>query len=71
MVLGREALGIEVARGADRLQDGEVVLAADRDRGVDEIAQLEQELLGLLRGRLLDAGDRGRLVPVSYPSKSA
>lgn len=31
-----------------RLQDDEVLLAADRDVGVHEVAELEQEALGLL-----------------------
>ena len=53
VVLGLEALGAEVADGAVRLQDDEVLLAADRDVGVDEVAELEQQLLGLLVGLVL------------------
>lgn len=53
VVLGLEALGAEVADGAVRLQDDEVLLAADRDVGVDEVAELEQEALGLLVGLVL------------------
>lgn len=63
VVLGLEALGGEVADGAVRLQDDEVLLAADRDVGVHEVAELEDEPLGLLvRLVLLGAGglDRGR-----------
>ncbi|BFO22910.1 hypothetical protein SHKM778_92980 [Streptomyces sp. KM77-8] len=50
MVPGREALGVEVADVAVRLQRDEVLLAADGDVGVDEVAQPEQEVLGLRRG---------------------
>src|SRR5690606_40657144 len=47
VVLGLEALGAEVADGAVRLQRDEVLLAADGDVGVDEVAELQQEFLGL------------------------
>ncbi|CCB75725.1 protein of unknown function [Streptantibioticus cattleyicolor NRRL 8057 = DSM 46488] len=62
VVLGLEALGGEVARGADGLQDGEVLLAADRHVRVDEVADAQQQGLGLLgRQVLLGVGglDRG------------
>ena len=36
-----------------RLQDDEVLLAADRDVRVDEVAELEQQALGLLGGLVL------------------
>ncbi len=58
MVLGLEALGREVARGADGLQDGEVVLAADRHVLVDDVAELEQQGL-CLSGRLVLLGVGG------------
>ncbi len=48
MVLGLEALGAEVADRAVRLQDDEVLLAADRDVRVDQVAELEEQTLGLL-----------------------
>lgn len=47
MVLGLEALGPEVADGAVRLQDDEVLLAADRHVLLDDVAELQQEALGL------------------------
>ncbi len=52
VVLGREALGAEVADRAVRLQRDEVLLAADRYVGVDEVAEPEQQLLGLGVGRV-------------------
>lgn len=48
VVLGLEALGGEVTDGAVRLQDDEVLLAADRDVGVHQVAEPEEEPLGLL-----------------------
>ncbi|MGX1271058.1 hypothetical protein RKD18_004252 [Streptomyces phaeoluteigriseus] len=50
VVLGLEALGAEVADVAVRLQRDEVLLAADGYVGVDEVAQLEQQLLRLAVG---------------------
>ncbi|CAL2067135.1 protein of unknown function [Streptomyces murinus] len=52
MVLGFKALGTEVADGAVRLQGDEVLLAADGDVGVDEVAEPEQQLMGLGVGRV-------------------
>lgn len=48
VVLGLEALGTEVTDRAVRLQDDEVLLAADRDVRVDQVAELEEQTLGLL-----------------------
>lgn len=69
MVLGLEALDAEVADGSVRLQDDEVLLAADRDVGVHEVAELEEEALGLLVrlvllgvGRLDVGGEPARLL---------
>ncbi|CAG7651095.1 hypothetical protein SBRY_50523 [Actinacidiphila bryophytorum] len=53
VVAGGEALGGEVARGAVLLQDDEVLLAADRGVGVDDVAQFEQQPLGLFRRLVL------------------
>lgn len=53
VVLGLEALGREVADGAVRLEDDEVLLAADRDVGVDDVPELEQQPLGRLVGVVL------------------
>ncbi len=69
VVLGLEALGGEVADRAVRLQDDEVLLAADRHVRVHEVAQLEREALGLLVrlvllgvGRLDVGGELARLL---------
>lgn len=59
VVLGLEALGTEVADGAVRLQDDEVLLAADRHVLVDDVAELEEQPLGLGVGLVL--GGVGRL----------
>ncbi len=68
MVADLDALGGEVAAYADLLDDGEVVLAADRCRGVDEVGELGDERLrlgvgGVARGlgRLDPLGEAGRL----------
>lgn len=53
VVLGLEALGGEVTDGPVRLQDDEVLLAADRDVGMHEVAEQEREALGLLVGLVL------------------
>lgn len=53
VVLGLEALGTEVADGAVRLQDDEVLLAADRHVRVDDVAESQQEVPGLLVGLVL------------------
>ncbi len=42
-----EALGGEVARGADVLEDDEVLLAADRGVGVEQVGQLPEQPLRL------------------------
>lgn len=47
MVLGLEALGAEIADGAVRLENDEVLLAADRHVLVDDVAELQQQALGL------------------------
>ncbi|MGY4277325.1 hypothetical protein ACVILE_003505 [Streptomyces sp. M18.1] len=47
VVPGLEALGREVAVRAVRLQGDEVLLAADGDVGVDEVAEPLEQLLGL------------------------
>ena len=57
VVLGLEALGREVARGADLLQRDEVLLAADRGRRVDQVRQRADQALGrVLRLVLLGVG---------------
>lgn len=53
VVLGLEALGGEVTDRAVRLQDGEVLLAAHGYVGVDEVAELPQQLLRLFLGLVL------------------
>lgn len=50
VVAGLEALGREVARGADLLQRDEVLLAADRGGRVDEVGQRAEQPVGLLLG---------------------
>lgn len=59
VVLGLEALGAEVPDGAVGLQDDEVLLAADRHVLVDDVAELEQQPLGVRVGLVL--GGVGRL----------
>lgn len=53
VILGLEALGPEVTDRAVRLQDDEVLLAPDRYVRVDDVAELEQQALGLGVGLVL------------------
>ncbi len=59
VVPGLESLGAEVADRPVRLQDDEVLLAADRHVRVDDVAEPEQQVPGLRVGLVL--GRVGRL----------
>ena len=66
MIARLEAVGREISRGADMLEDDEILLATDRGVEVHQVGQLQPESiggLGLLVGRGL--GGLGALGKIS------